>query len=215
MARPQTIADRKCPDYQRADKRPATDGEELRPERIEGGVLKQKRTRRQDADHADRQSKAAGDQSLYGRVAAENGHHGDTQHAHHEKLGRAERHQVALDDPVAGQDEEALAVIRRAVKQRLDSIDQYTKANRPELAAKEQSELDMLRNYLPPEVSDSELETAIREIITTTGAQSKKDIGKVMKEATARYKGRADGKKIQEIAARIVADSLKAWGLAP
>ena len=101
-------------------------------------------------------------------------------------------------------DEEALAVIRRAVKQRLDSIDQYTKANRPELAAKEQSELEMLKNYLPPEVSDSELETAIREIIATTGAQSKKDLGKVMKEATARFKGRAEGKKIQEVVARLL-----------
>jgi uncharacterized protein len=101
-------------------------------------------------------------------------------------------------------DEEAMSVIRKAVKQRLDSIDQYTKANRPELAAKEQSELDMLKGYLPAEISDSELESAIREIIASTGAQSKKDLGKVMKEATARFKGRAEGKKIQEVVARLL-----------
>ena len=101
-------------------------------------------------------------------------------------------------------DDEVLSILRKAVKQRLDSIDQYTKGNRPELAAKEQSEMDMLKTYLPPELTDAELESGLREIITTTGAQSKKDLGKVMKEASARYKGRADGKKIQEIVSRLL-----------
>jgi uncharacterized protein len=101
-------------------------------------------------------------------------------------------------------DEEALAVIRKGMKQRLDSVEQFTKGNRPELAAKEAAELEMLRVYLPPELSDAELESGLREIVATTGAQSKKDMGKVMKEATARYKGRADGKKIQEIVSRLL-----------
>ena len=97
-----------------------------------------------------------------------------------------------------------MTVIRKAVKQRLDSIEQYTKANRPELAAKEQSELDMLKTYLPAELTPEELESGIREIIASTGAQSKKDLGKVMKEATARFKGRVDGKKVQEVVARLL-----------
>jgi uncharacterized protein len=101
-------------------------------------------------------------------------------------------------------DEEALSIIRKAVKQRLDSIDQFTKGNRPELAAKEQSEMELLKTYLPPELTDAELESGLREIIASTGAQSKKDLGKVMKEASARYKGRADGKKIQEIVSRLL-----------
>ena len=101
-------------------------------------------------------------------------------------------------------DEEAMSVIRKAVKQRQDSVEQYTKGNRPELAAKEQAEIDILKAYLPPELSDAELESGIREIVASTGAQSKKDMGKVMKEATARYKGRADGKKIQEIVSRLL-----------
>lgn len=101
-------------------------------------------------------------------------------------------------------DEEALSIIRKSVKQRLDSIEQYTKGNRPELAAKEQSEMDLLKTYLPAELSEAELESSLREIIASTGAQSKKDIGKVMKEATAKYKGRADGKKIQEIVSRLL-----------
>jgi uncharacterized protein YqeY len=101
-------------------------------------------------------------------------------------------------------DEEVLSVIRKAVKQRQDSIEQYTKGNRPELAEKERSEMELLRTYLPPELSDEELESGLREIIAACGAESKKDMGKVMKEASARYKGRADGKKIQEIVSRLL-----------
>ena len=101
-------------------------------------------------------------------------------------------------------DPEVLSVIQKAVKQRLDSIEQYEKANRPELAEKEKSEMALLRTYLPAELSDEELESGLREIVASTGAQSKKDLGKVMKEATARYKGRADGKKIQEIVSRLL-----------
>jgi uncharacterized protein YqeY len=101
-------------------------------------------------------------------------------------------------------DEEALAIIRKAVKQRLDSKEQFTKGNRPELAAKEASEMEMLKTYLPPELSDEELESGVREIVASTGAASKKDMGKVMKEATVRFKGRVDGKKIQEIVSRLL-----------
>ena len=101
-------------------------------------------------------------------------------------------------------DEEAMTVIRKAVKQRLDSIEQYSNAGRTELAEKERSEMDLLKTYLPPELTDEELETGVREIIGSTGAQSKKDMGKVMKEATARFKGRADGKKVQEVVQRLL-----------
>ena len=101
-------------------------------------------------------------------------------------------------------DEEAMSVIRKAVKQRQDSVEQYTKGNRPELAAKETAEINVLQAYLPAEMTDEELEMHLRGIVADTGAQSKKDMGKVMKEATARFKGRADGKKIQEIVSRLL-----------
>ncbi|HEX6085465.1 MAG TPA: GatB/YqeY domain-containing protein [Thermoanaerobaculia bacterium] len=101
-------------------------------------------------------------------------------------------------------DEEAMSVIRKAVKQRQDSIEQYSNAGRTELADKERSEMEILKTYLPAELSEEELESGLREIIASTGAASKKDLGKVMKEATARYKGRADGKKIQEIVSRLL-----------
>ena len=101
-------------------------------------------------------------------------------------------------------DEEALAVIRRAVKQRQDSIEQYTKGNRPELAAKESAELDMLSRYLPQQMGDGDAERAVREAIATVGAESKKDTGKVMKEVMARHKGAIDGKRVQELVARLL-----------
>lgn len=101
-------------------------------------------------------------------------------------------------------DEEALTVIRKAVKQRMDSIEQYTNAGRTEMADRERAEMELLKAYLPPELSDEALESGLREIIASTGALSKKDMGKVMKEATVRFKGRVDGKKIQETVSRLL-----------
>ena len=101
-------------------------------------------------------------------------------------------------------DEEAMSVIRKAVKQRQDSIEQYSNAGRTELADKERAEMELLKQYLPPELSDEEVESGLREIIASTGAQSKKDMGKVMKEASARFKGRVEGKRISEIVSRLL-----------
>jgi uncharacterized protein len=101
-------------------------------------------------------------------------------------------------------DEEAMTVIRKAMKQRQDSIEQFTNAGRTEMAEKERVEMELLKTYLPAELTAEELENGIREIIASTGAQSKKDLGKVMKEATARFKGRVDGKKVQEVVSRLL-----------
>ena len=101
-------------------------------------------------------------------------------------------------------DDEAMAVIRKGIKQRQDSIEQFTKGNRPELAAKEAAEMELLKSYMPAEINESELEAGLREIIIATGAQSKKDMGKVMKEASAKYKGRVDGRKLQEIVSKLL-----------
>jgi uncharacterized protein len=99
-------------------------------------------------------------------------------------------------------DDEALVVIRRAVKQRHDSIEQYDKGGRPELADKEREEVKLLEVYLPKGMSDEEAEIAIQSVIDEVGATSKKDTGRVMKEVMARNKGLIDGKKAQEIIAR-------------
>ena len=94
-------------------------------------------------------------------------------------------------------DDETQAVIRRAAKQRTESAEQYDRFGRPELAKKERAELALLEAYLPAEMSDEELTLRVREVIEETGATSKKDSGRVMKEMMARYRGQADGKRVQ------------------
>ena len=101
-------------------------------------------------------------------------------------------------------DPEAAVVIRRSVKQRQDSIEQYEKAGRQELADKEKRELAVLEGYLPKQMSDEALETLIRGIVADTGATSKKDTGKVMKEIMAKHRDEVDGKKVQEILGRLL-----------
>ena len=101
-------------------------------------------------------------------------------------------------------DDEAIAIVQRAVKQRQDSIEQYTSGNRLELAEKERSELEMLKKYLPEQLSEEESEAIVREAILATGAESKKDSGKVMKEVMSKHKGRIDGKKVQEIVGKLL-----------
>lgn len=101
-------------------------------------------------------------------------------------------------------DGDVLTVLRRAVKQRHDSIEQYEKGNRKDLADKERSELAILEKYLPQQMSDEDAERLVRELIASTGATSKKDSGKVMKELMAKHRGVIDGKKAQEILGRLL-----------
>lgn len=101
-------------------------------------------------------------------------------------------------------DEEAEAVIRRAVKQRQDSIEQFTKGGRQDLVDKERAELGMLQGYLPQQISDIETEKMVQDVIAMVGAKSKADVGKVMKEIMATHKGRVDGKKVQQILNRLL-----------
>ena len=89
-------------------------------------------------------------------------------------------------------------VISTMVKQRRDSVEQYTVAARPELADKELSEIAILQDYLPQQLSASELSVEVGKLIVEAGAKSAKDLGSVMKLATARLKGRAEGKAISD-----------------
>jgi uncharacterized protein len=94
---------------------------------------------------------------------------------------------------------EELQVVSSLVKQRRDSIEQFTAGGRSDLAAKEQAEIVVLETYLPPAVSDEELERAVADAVAETGASGPKDIGKVMKAVMAALSGKtADGKKVNE-----------------
>ena len=96
-------------------------------------------------------------------------------------------------------EEQEINLLSQQAKQRRDSIEQFTNAGREELAEKERQELAIIETYLPEQVSDSEIESIIDEIIADSGAASAKDLGKVMGPAMKKLKGKADGKKIQEL----------------
>jgi len=106
-------------------------------------------------------------------------------------------------------DNEARDVVRSLVKQRKDSIDQFTRGGRIDLAEKETAEIGVLESYLPPAADPAVVEQAILEAIAETGATSAKDIGRVMKSAMARLSGQTiDGKTVNDIVRQKLGGSL-------
>lgn len=91
-----------------------------------------------------------------------------------------------------------IAIIRKQVKQRLDSKEQFTKANRPELADIEQAEIIVLEKYLPTAMTEVEVNAAVAEVITEIGAATRADMGKVMGLLQKKTEGRADGKILSQ-----------------
>ena len=114
-----------------------------------------------------------------------------------ERLGTIRMLQAAIkqrevDERIALDDAQVVAVIEKMVKQRKESIVQFELGGRTDLAAKEKSEIEQLQAYLPAQLSDVEVDALIKEAIATTGAASIKDMGKVMGVVKARAAGRAD-----------------------
>ena len=95
-------------------------------------------------------------------------------------------------------DPDATAVIRKQLKQRLDSIEGFEKGGRPELAEKERREIDVLNDYLPKALSESEIDELVKTAIAESDAKSKADFGAVMKLASQKAEGRIDGKTLSE-----------------
>ena len=92
----------------------------------------------------------------------------------------------------------ALALVRKQIKQRQDSIEQFLSANRPELAESEKAEISVLEKYLPAALSDAEVDAIVDAAIQETGATSKADMGKVMGIVQEKAAGRADGKTLSQ-----------------
>lgn len=101
-------------------------------------------------------------------------------------------------------DEEAMEVLNREVKKNRDSISQYEKAGRTELADKEKKEAGVIMKYMPEQMSESEIEEAAREAIKEANAKTEKDFGAVMKILSPKTKGKADGKLVSEIVKKIL-----------
>ena len=100
----------------------------------------------------------------------------------------------ALDEP------EVLAVLNSLVKQRKDSVEQFRKGGREDLAQKEESEISVIEQYLPAAASEEDIRLAIEAAIQETGAQSIKDMGKVMKATLGRLAGKtADGSRVSQL----------------
>jgi len=89
-------------------------------------------------------------------------------------------------------DESILSLFASMIKQRNDSIEMYKKGNRQDLADKEQAEIDIIREFMPKQLSAEEVAAAIKAVIAATGASSIKDMGKVMGELKAKYAGQLD-----------------------
>ena len=97
-------------------------------------------------------------------------------------------------------DEELTKALQSLVKQRRDSVEQYEKAGRAELAEKERAEIAVIEEYLPRAATREEIEQAVSEAVAETGATSMKEMGAVMKAAMARLAGRnADGRTVNEV----------------
>jgi hypothetical protein len=101
--------------------------------------------------------------------------------------------------------EQVAEVIKMEIKKRNDSIEIYRQGNREDLAGKEEKEKNILAKYLPPQMSEEELEKIVVDIVASAGEVSEKDFGKIMGQAMAKTKGQADGNKVGAIVKKILA----------
>ena len=101
-------------------------------------------------------------------------------------------------------DEEVIAVISTLLKQRQDSVEQFRKGGREDLVEKESKEIEFLRAYLPPQLSEEEVRDIIKKAAAETGAAGQKDMGKLMKVVMPQVKGKADGKLVNDIVKEVL-----------
>ncbi|MAT50086.1 MAG: glutamyl-tRNA amidotransferase [Porticoccaceae bacterium] len=120
------------------------------------------------------------------------------------RLIQAEIKRIEVDERIYVDDERMLVVLDKMIKQRRDSINQYQNAGRQELADKEQAEIEVIQGFLPAQLSDRELDELVARAISESGAESMKDMGKVMAILKPQVQGRADiGAVSQNVKARL------------
>lgn len=119
-------------------------------------------------------------------------------------MARAAILQSEKSDGISLDDEQVIAVLSKEVKQRKESIVEFEKGNRPDLVEQTKNEIDILFDYLPQQLSEDEIQEIVREAVIAVGANSMKDMGRVMAAVQPKVKGRADGK----IVSRIVKEQL-------
>ena len=109
-------------------------------------------------------------------------------------LASLRNRELELNQPV--EDAEVVDLLRKQIKQRLDSVEQYRTGARDDLASKEEYEIGVLKGYLPPDVDPDEIRAAARDVVSSGATE----LGKLMGILMARFKGKADGKVINQIA---------------
>ncbi len=119
------------------------------------------------------------------------------------QLTRAAVLQFEKDNKITLDDDGVLDIIAKEVKKRRDVLPEYEKSGRDDLINDLKAEIDVLLQYLPPQLTEEELEVIVRQAVTDVNATSMKDIGKIMKAVLPKVKGRADGKMINEIVKKI------------
>ena len=112
------------------------------------------------------------------------------------RMVKASLKQEQIDHKKEINDELLIDVVNKQIKMRRDSISEFEKGNRKDLIEKTQEEIDILMKYLPEQLSEDEVNKIIDEIFELVKPESSKDMGKVMKEATAKLKGKADMKYV-------------------
>ncbi|WP_312698845.1 GatB/YqeY domain-containing protein [Sedimentibacter sp.] len=117
---------------------------------------------------------------------------------------RAAVKQREVDDRKELNDADVIDIIAKQIKQKKDSIPDFEKGNRQDLIDLTNQEIKILLEYLPPQLSDEELESIVKEAIEQTGAQTKKDLGKLMALIMPKVKGKADGKHVNDIVAKYI-----------
>jgi len=101
-------------------------------------------------------------------------------------------------------DDEVILVLNKAMKRRKEAIEMYKQGNRPDLVQKEQEESEIIEKYLPEQLSEDDVRSVLKQVIQNVGAESERDIGKVMGPAMKELKGKADGKHVQEMARKLL-----------
>ena len=120
------------------------------------------------------------------------------------RLLLSEIHNREIEKQAKVTDEDVMAVIRKGVKQRQEAIEAYEKGGRQDLADKEKQELEILSNYLPQEMSTSELEKITKEVIDEVGASGPGDFGRVMGVVMSKVKERIDGAKVVKVVKKLI-----------
>ena len=120
------------------------------------------------------------------------------------RVVRAQLKNASISKGKSLEEMDVIKVLSSEAKKRRESAEMYEQGGRDELAQKEKRELELILSYLPEPLSEAELKTLVEQVISETGAEGVRDMGKVMGAVMPRVKGRADGKAIQEMVKRLL-----------